>query len=97
MGNGPCTKNFEGTKCLDCKKWFSNRECFQRHVKGPCQEFHLCEICEHVYRVSKGHECYSPYCRLCTRNHRKEERCFIQPVHKKQTTHKRIIVFDLEV
>lgn len=98
MGNGPCLANFEGVKCSDCRKWFSNQECYQRHLKGPCEEFHLCEACKHAYSVSKGHECDSPYCPLCNRYHSKEQRCFIQPIYnKKKEEDFRILVFDLEV
>lgn len=96
MGNGCCLANFKGLKCNACKKWFNNKECFLRHLKIVCKMYHFCELCEHSYSVSKGHECFATYCHLCTRKHLKSERCFIQ-VLKKQTTQKRIIVFDLEV
>uniref|UniRef100_A0A914MNU5 DNA-directed DNA polymerase n=2 Tax=Meloidogyne TaxID=189290 RepID=A0A914MNU5_MELIC len=96
----PCKEieNYE-INCPECFNLFRNPSCFERHIeKGICQIFKRCKECGQIYRVNNNEEhiCYVRFCSLCRSRHRRDEKCYVQPIVPKHSQTYLMIVFDFE-
>ncbi|KAH7684702.1 hypothetical protein AAVH_40790, partial [Aphelenchoides avenae] len=87
--------------CVDCKRTFYNRACFEEHKKMACRYIHYCHNCAKAYRVSSakargGHICNERWCRTCKRCHLAHEPCYIPTLKIGEGTPYRIASYDFE-
>uniref|UniRef100_A0A1I8B7B9 DNA-directed DNA polymerase n=1 Tax=Meloidogyne hapla TaxID=6305 RepID=A0A1I8B7B9_MELHA len=99
--------------CSECANIFRNPICYKRHIdRRVCRLFKRCTECGKIYRVKKtcnnnedsesnsnidGHLCFVRFCSLCRSWHKREEKCYVQPIIPRRAIKNYLmIVFDFE-
>ena len=106
-----CTIEDNGITCKECKRWFYNRVCYDRHKqesidgggKTVCEKIRKCPTCKQSMDVRKlnKHECVDnkkcPTCKIGRNPKDPNHKCYMQPLElKEESSYTQLLFFDFE-
>ena len=104
-----CVIQDNGMTCHDCKRFFKNQACYDRHkqqsINGGgrtvCQVIRKCPKCQKsmdVARIGKPHRCVDKKCPTCKKERNlQDHQCYMQQLEsKEESSYNQLLFFDFE-